>query len=71
MGGTAAVDVTAVVVAVLTGIKLLVLGLEDEVAEEVARKADCEDEDDVTGVDPVAVRIEVEGLVVLIAPSLG
>ena len=58
LGDGAAVGVTAAVVVVVTTIEPLVLGVEDEVAEEVAREANCED--DVIEVYPVVAGIEFE-----------
>lgn len=52
---------TAAVIAVVTAEELLSLGVKDEVTEEVAREADCED--DVINVCPVPVGIEFEELV--------
>lgn len=51
--------VTARLVVVVAAIELLVLGVE---AEEVPKKGDCED--DVIDVDPIAVEMEFEELVV-------
>ena len=59
-------DVTAVVVAVVSSIELLLLGLKDEVAEEVVRGADCEDEDGVIAVRPATVGMEFGELVVVV-----
>ena len=53
--------VIVLLIAVAAAVELLVLEVEDEVTEEVAREADCKD--DVIAVYPVAVGIEFEGFV--------
>lgn len=71
-GAAVGVAVTAVVTVVVTALKLLTLGIEDEMVEEAIRGADCKD--DIVDVCPVDVGVgleEVSKAVVLVLSNVG